>query len=668
MAAPAPGTGAGLSSFLNKRRASTEPLAVEPPVASAPLPATHSPVANDSENQTSPPEPAAESLNDNRQPTSKVPMDIDPIVTNIPQEESKALESTLNNDDTDAVVPKETTDPIVAKDTTVDQELLPKVPESISPEGQEDVQDDLTATSYYSAKDTTTVAAVDEEMKPVAVSGNNFLNDRVETGKALEETTPENTEVTVEPPSAMKTMNAPRVSLSPPARLNVGHAASNPTDMDVERTNMGDIANRADRPLDNAMDSTMIDPASIGLADNAQYDMINMESYTAPNNNETVMDNNMNLDDDNSIIIPLPPGCDAGVNNQTTFPMPESTNVAQYGTDLDTSMELTAPTNGTDDLYGTDLAVGGAEKKDVPSTKSNSTSSQITGLNAYEAGDQKPTTATTNKGSLVNRSASSRIGARNVQGLNNVNKTRQPFSLARTSQRARASASAAAPKVVDRHNQPNLGTTKVATAHSYSKTVTPPGRGRNLNPNAAKAPSRPGKDGFKETNTAVTPDVTAQNRIRPSVPMPARDMQKHPAVEGLNDMSVERIAPGNDATFSPTPPSTTNHTNSTTPKMSNVQNAQPLPNEHKDTQWNLSITTPSTSNLSFDELLNQFLQDIQEAADLHEQGENEMLNLQVDLSHAMASALRYKGDMMDLLDEIGDTKANAQRVLAHFAE
>lgn len=102
--------------------------------------------------------------------------------------------------------------------------------------------------------------------------------------------------------------------------------------------------------------------------------------------------------------------------------------------------------------------------------------------------------------------------------------------------------------------------------------------------------------------------------------------------------------------------------------MSNAKNVHHEPNQLKDTQWNLSIGAPSSSNLSFDELLNQFLQDIQEATDLHEQGENEMLNLQVDLSHAVASALRYKGDMMDLLDEIGDTKANAQRVLAHFAE
>ena len=648
-AASAPAAGAGLSSFLNKRRTSTESSVVEEPIAPAALPADNSPVANDPESQNSP-KPIAESLIDN-QAASEIAMDVDPIAANAPQEDLKGMESTLT--DTTGIAPNETNHPIATEVVDHIAQESPKVPESISPEGQEDVQDDLTATSYYSVKDSVTG---DNEEKSAAAPGTDW-NTKDKADAVADMPATKAPEATVEQ-SAVKTMNAPRVSLSPPTQSKVPKAVSNQTDTDVEKFNLGDTANQVDGTLGSAMDSTMADSVSVGLINsNDQY----MESYVAPNNG-TDMD--VNMDDDNSIIIPLPPGCDASVNNQTTFPTPESIHVAQYGTDaitgLDTSMELTAPLNGAEGSHGTNLAGGETEKQSVPSRNVNSTPSQITGLNAYVAGDQKPP-ANVSKGSLVNRSASSRFGARSAQGLNNSNKTRPPFSLAR----ARASTNTAG-----RQNQSNLGTTKLAAARNYSKTVTPPGRGRNLNPNAGNAQSRPGSDCNMEKNTAVTPEVTAQNRIRPSAPMQAREMQKQPAVEETTDMSVEleHNAPGNDATISPLPPATTNHTNSTTPKMSNAKNVHHEPNQLKDTQWNLSIGAPSSSNLSFDELLNQFLQDIQEATDLHEQGENEMLNLQVDLSHAVASALRYKGDMMDLLDEIGDTKANAQRVLAHFAE
>ena len=71
----------------------------------------------------------------------------------------------------------------------------------------------------------------------------------------------------------------------------------------------------------------------------------------------------------------------------------------QVITDLDALMGLAAPLNGAEGSHGTDIAGEEAEKQSVLSRNINSTPSQITGLNAYVAGDQKPA-ANVNKVSL----------------------------------------------------------------------------------------------------------------------------------------------------------------------------------------------------------------------------------------------------------------------------
>ncbi|KAL7477945.1 hypothetical protein ACHAW6_003729 [Cyclotella cf. meneghiniana] len=194
-----------------------------------------------------------------------------------------------------------------------------------------------------------------------------------------------------------------------------------------------------------------------------------------------------------------------------------------------------------------------------------------------------------------------------------------------------------------------------------STTITPPNRGRNARPHAS-TPCVRTNNNSKQYNNAVTPDTNAQNSILPAI-------EKEPCVDGSNELAADRMMPDNESTYSP--PVSREDANSTTPKMSNVQLQSPTENQttSKNAQWNLSTFAEiSCSNLSFDELLHQFIEDIQEANDLHEQGENELLELEVDLSHAMAAALRYKGDMMDLLDEIEVVQATANRMLAQFSK
>jgi len=76
-----------------------------------------------------------------------------------------------------------------------------------------------------------------------------------------------------------------------------------------------------------------------------------------------------------------------------------------------------------------------------------------------------------------------------------------------------------------------------------------------------------------------------------------------------------------------------------------------------------TMLSPKATTSSFDDVLHRFMDDIQTATDLQEQGEKELLDLEVDLSHAMATALRYKGDMMDLLKEMESTKAMVDGML-----
>jgi hypothetical protein len=363
------------------------------------------------------------------------------------------------------------------------------------------------------------------------------------------------------------------------------------------------------------------------------------------------------INDDNSVIV---------VPGIMPYVHPEAGNLGQFGTDsnigLDAEMDLSA--NEKDSAN--DIATKEIEKHPTPRNVGNLAPNQTTCFNANFSNVQEHDRSFM-KPSVNYNAFSHAPGAqhKNASSVNNAQS--RPFSFAQATKNTRAPMNIAGTKDI---SQARLGNTKMAPVAQNTTTITPSSRGRNVRPDAATPLSRPVN--ATQMNTTVTPDATmhAQKHARLSVPV--REMQKQSALESELGMFGERTGRGNDnSNFSPPP--TANVTNSTTPKMSNAQNphvANQSGNQHqpKDAQWNLTIADSSYSNLSFDELLNQFLEDIQEAADLHEQGENELLDLEVDLSHAMAAALRYKGDMMDLLDEIEITKAAAERVLAQFAD
>ena len=55
---------------------------------------------------------------------------------------------------------------------------------------------------------------------------------------------------------------------------------------------------------------------------------------------------------------------------------------------------------------------------------------------------------------------------------------------------------------------------------------------------------------------------------------------------------------------------------------------------------------------SFDELLSQLANDLSDSTDIHNQGERDLLSLEVAISHAYAKVLRTKGQYLDLLGAI----------------
>mmetsp|Transcript_36417 Transcript_36417/g.76448 ORF Transcript_36417/g.76448 Transcript_36417/m.76448 type:complete len:1242 (+) Transcript_36417:169-3894(+) len=140
-----------------------------------------------------------------------------------------------------------------------------------------------------------------------------------------------------------------------------------------------------------------------------------------------------------------------------------------------------------------------------------------------------------------------------------------------------------------------------------------------------------------------------------------------PAVETKTG-DVER-RPRSNTMYSPPP--RTMLDNSVTPKVSNVNNGRAVAANTNQAAVPASYSANSSAfhtDESFDELLSQFIQDIQEGTDIYDKGQNDLLDLDVDLSHAFAGVLRYKEGYLNLLDEIETMAGNAEAIMTEMAE
>ncbi len=93
---------------------------------------------------------------------------------------------------------------------------------------------------------------------------------------------------------------------------------------------------------------------------------------------------------------------------------------------------------------------------------------------------------------------------------------------------------------------------------------------------------------------------------------------------------------------------------------------------HSPTQSATAGSVPTkagntASNEGFDELLSEFVFYVQESADIYEKGQRDLLELEVDLSHAFASVLRYKDEYTTLLSEIDCVQAKAEYIMSEIS-
>jgi hypothetical protein len=72
------------------------------------------------------------------------------------------------------------------------------------------------------------------------------------------------------------------------------------------------------------------------------------------------------------------------------------------------------------------------------------------------------------------------------------------------------------------------------------------------------------------------------------------------------------------------------------------------------------------SGEEFENLVSSFLADLQEAEDLWDRGEYEILALNVDMSETYATTLRVRGQLMDILDEIDQGLALQDEVISEL--
>ena len=192
------------------------------------------------------------------------------------------------------------------------------------------------------------------------------------------------------------------------------------------------------------------------------------------------------------------------------------------------------------------------------------------------------------------------------------------------------------------------------------------------NKNTASSTSRSNATSasFAKSGALISTTITAGHRLNaPNAPkdkLPAESeaMETEPQVDETNVGIIRRSR--SNSMYTPPPPA--KDTESTTPKASNVVNPPTIPAINTNSNTNngpgvllrkATIDPTFHTDESFDELLSQFVTDIQEGTDIFERGQSDFLDIEVELSHAFAGVLRYKDEYATFLSEIEGVLAMA---------
>ena len=265
--------------------------------------------------------------------------------------------------------------------------------------------------------------------------------------------------------------------------------------------------------------------------------------------------------------------------------------------------------------------------------------------------------------SLLNRQRSSMISSK-------ISTSTEKVQFAPPTNRASAT------KIVGRSSAP---LSKVTPATSSSTAITPDHRRSGAKESAVKPFSRSTNDSGGHINTPATheiPDMaqalagttqynsTHSDRFVPEMPTVTagpKTMEVEPQVEE----PIRARRSRSNTIYSP-PPLT--NTESVTPKASNTNPSFPSVDTNDESGQSLPKSASAFhKDENFDELLSQFVNDIQEGTDIFERGQNDLLELEVDLSHAFAAVLRYKDDYTNLLGEIESVMTMAECIMSEVS-
>ena len=130
-----------------------------------------------------------------------------------------------------------------------------------------------------------------------------------------------------------------------------------------------------------------------------------------------------------------------------------------------------------------------------------------------------------------------------------------------------------------------------------------------------------------------------------------------------------RRRPRSQTIFSPPPPAADGAgvpaaVAESTPKASNVHPASAAFSESDADPSPFPVAAAFQTNESFEEIAADFGENIQAIDDLRGMGENELLELEVQVSHAWKVVLGLKEDYGNLLDEIENIQSTASGVMA----
>lgn len=136
----------------------------------------------------------------------------------------------------------------------------------------------------------------------------------------------------------------------------------------------------------------------------------------------------------------------------------------------------------------------------------------------------------------------------------------------------------------------------------------------------------------------------------------------HSSNEDDTQRSFSRVTPDSASTT----PGTVSYPEDLLRLSTTFELQSPMAKSNPEHKLGDAIDHLACSGEEFENLVSSFLADLQEAEDLWDRGEYEILALNVDMSETYATTLRVRGQLMDILDEIDQGLALQDEVISEL--